>query len=65
MARDTCAIGTQRTHVTICATSTSKHQLKHHEERGADYEEFKDQLAKHLLDILYETVPQVKGKVDY
>jgi all-trans-retinol 13,14-reductase len=37
----------------------------HVNERGADYEEFKDQLAKHLLDILYETVPQVKGKVDY
>mmetsp|Transcript_18929 Transcript_18929/g.28818 ORF Transcript_18929/g.28818 Transcript_18929/m.28818 type:complete len:678 (+) Transcript_18929:87-2120(+) len=37
----------------------------HVQERGASYEEFKDQLAKHLLDILYETVPQVKGKVDY
>ena len=33
--------------------------------RGAEYEKFKDQLAKHLLDILYESVPQVKGKVDY
>ncbi|KAL7547622.1 hypothetical protein ACHAWF_010903 [Thalassiosira exigua] len=30
--------------------------------RGEDYEEFKGQLAKHLLDILYETVPQAKGK---
>ena len=34
-------------------------------ERGADYDIFKDQLAKHLLDILYETVPQVKGRVEY
>lgn len=34
-------------------------------ERGEDYEQFKDQLAKHLLDILYETVPQCKGKVEY
>lgn len=33
-------------------------------ERGEDYETFKDQLAKHLLDILHETVPQVKGKVE-
>jgi all-trans-retinol 13,14-reductase len=37
----------------------------HSHERGAEYEEFKDQLAKHLLDILYETVPQVKGKVEH
>lgn len=35
----------------------------HH--RGAEYEKFKDQLAKHLLDILYESVPQVRGKVEY
>lgn len=35
----------------------------HH--RGAECEKFKDQLAKHLLDILYETVPQVRGKVEY
>ncbi|KAL7530459.1 hypothetical protein ACHAXR_003509, partial [Thalassiosira sp. AJA248-18] len=34
-------------------------------ERGEDYEKFKDQLAKHLLDILYETVPQARGKVEY
>ena len=34
-------------------------------ERGDDYETFKDQLAKHLLDILYETVPQARGKVEY
>lgn len=34
-------------------------------ERGDDYEKFKDQLAKHLLDILYETVPQLRGKVEY
>lgn len=40
------------------------HGTKVHE-RGVDYEEFKNKLAKHLLDILYETVPQVKGKVEY
>ena len=33
--------------------------------RGAEYEAFKDKLTKHLLDILYETVPEVKGKVEY
>jgi all-trans-retinol 13,14-reductase len=31
--------------------------------RCADYMEFKDKLTKHLLDILHEFVPQVKGKV--
>jgi len=35
----------------------------HH--RGAEYEKFKDQLTKHLLEILYESVPQVKGKVEF
>jgi len=39
-----------------------KEHLKH---RGADYEEFKAKLSKHLLDILYETVPEVKGKVEF
>ena len=34
-------------------------------ERGEDYEKFKSQLAKHLLDVLHETVPQVKGKIEY
>lgn len=33
--------------------------------RGSDYMEFKDKLTKHLLDILYETVPQVKDKVEF
>jgi len=33
--------------------------------RGEDYEEFKDKLSGHLLDILYDCVPQVKGKVEY
>jgi all-trans-retinol 13,14-reductase len=33
--------------------------------RGKDYEEFKQDLSKHLLDILYESVPQVKGKVEF
>jgi len=32
--------------------------------RGEDYEKFKSQLQKHLLDILYESVPQVKGKLE-
>jgi all-trans-retinol 13,14-reductase len=35
------------------------------EDRGADYLDFKEALSKHLLDILHETVPQVKGKVSY
>ena len=42
-----------------------KWQGTHVHERGDDYEKFKDALAKHLLDILYETVPQAKGKVEY
>lgn len=33
--------------------------------RGEDYLEFKDQLTSHLMDILIEFVPQVKGKIDY
>lgn len=33
--------------------------------RGQDYEDFKEKLAKHLLDILYETVPECKGKVEF
>lgn len=33
--------------------------------RGPDYETFKTKLENHLLDILYETVPQVKGKVEF
>lgn len=36
----------------------------HAHERGESYERFKDQLKKHLLDVLYETVPQVKGHVE-
>ena len=31
--------------------------------RGQAYDDFKNQLAKHLLDILYETVPQVKEEM--
>jgi all-trans-retinol 13,14-reductase len=34
-------------------------------ERGKDYEHFKAQLTKHLLDVLYEVVPQVQGHVVY
>ena len=33
--------------------------------RGKDYEAFKEDLSKHLLDILYETVPEVRGKVEF
>eukprot|EP00978_Attheya_sp_CCMP212_P014179 scaffold36077_cov51-Attheya_sp.AAC.1 len=33
--------------------------------RGPEYEVFKSKLTKHLLDILYETVPQLRGKVEY
>jgi all-trans-retinol 13,14-reductase len=33
--------------------------------RGEEYEAFKAALGKHLLDILYESVPQVKGKVEF
>lgn len=34
-------------------------------QRGEDYEQFKAQLSKHLLDILYECVPEAKGKVSF
>jgi all-trans-retinol 13,14-reductase len=34
-------------------------------ERGAEYEHFKDQLSSYLLDILYETVPETKGRVEF
>jgi all-trans-retinol 13,14-reductase len=33
--------------------------------RGSDYMCFKEKLTKHLLDILYESVPQVQGKVEF
>jgi len=33
--------------------------------RGEDYLEFKDQLTRHLMDILLEFVPQVKGRIEY
>ncbi|MFA6475236.1 MAG: NAD(P)/FAD-dependent oxidoreductase [Patescibacteria group bacterium] len=33
--------------------------------RGDDYEQMKQNITKQLLDIVYQTVPQVKGKVDY
>jgi phytoene dehydrogenase-like protein len=40
-------------------------QNTHAHERGADYEDFKNKLSKHLLDILYETVPNCKGRVEF
>ena len=36
-----------------------------HRETSPDYLEFKQALTNHLLSILYETVPQVKGKVEF
>lgn len=33
--------------------------------RGGDYMAFKEKLSRHLLDILYESVPQVRGKVEF
>ena len=33
--------------------------------RGEDYDALKTKLTQSLLDILYEFVPQVKGKVEY
>lgn len=33
--------------------------------RGEDYEALKEHYAQRLLDVLYEKVPQIKGKVDY
>jgi len=33
--------------------------------RGDEYMAFKQDLTKHLLDILYECAPQVKGKIEY
>lgn len=34
-------------------------------QRGPEYEAFKEKLSKHMLDILYESVPQIKGKVSF
>jgi phytoene dehydrogenase-like protein len=33
--------------------------------RSDAYKAYKDKLSQHLLDILYETVPQVRGKITY
>jgi all-trans-retinol 13,14-reductase len=33
--------------------------------RAPEYEAFKEELRAHLTDILYETVPQVRGKVEF
>ena len=33
--------------------------------RGDDYDALKEKLTKHLLDVLYEVAPQVKGKVEF
>lgn len=33
--------------------------------RGDDYEALKEHYAQRLLDVLYEKLPQLKGKVDY
>ena len=44
-----------------------KWQYTDHDHRtlASDYLEFKEALTKHLLDILYETVPQAKGNVEF
>jgi len=34
-------------------------------DRGKDYDELKDKLCKQLLDVLYEFVPQMKGKIEF
>ena len=33
--------------------------------RGEDYEALSDQFAERMLSVLYEKLPQVKGKIDY
>lgn len=33
--------------------------------RAVEYEAFKEELRAHLMDILFESVPQVKGKVEF
>jgi all-trans-retinol 13,14-reductase len=33
--------------------------------RGDDYEQFKTALGERLLEVLYEKVPQVRGRIDY
>lgn len=33
--------------------------------RGDDYEALKEAYAQRMLDVLYEKVPQIKGKIDY
>jgi all-trans-retinol 13,14-reductase len=33
--------------------------------RAPEYQIFKEELRAHLMDILFETVPQVKGKVEF
>jgi len=43
----------------------TKWQYTSHDHRAPDYFEFKEALTKHLLDILFETVPQVRDKVEF
>lgn len=33
--------------------------------RGEDYEALKEKYAQRMLDVLYEKVPQIRGKIDY
>ncbi len=33
--------------------------------RGDDYEAFKTHLGERLMDVLYQKLPQLKGRVDY
>ncbi|MBF0492756.1 MAG: NAD(P)/FAD-dependent oxidoreductase [Deltaproteobacteria bacterium] len=42
-----------------------KWEDKPRRERGDDYKAFKEKLAKPLLELLYQHVPQVKDQIDY
>jgi len=33
--------------------------------RGEDYDQFKERLAARLLEVLYERMPQLRGRIDY
>jgi all-trans-retinol 13,14-reductase len=33
--------------------------------RGEDYDQFKERLATRLLEVLYERMPQLRGRIDY
>ncbi|MEO9484549.1 MAG: NAD(P)/FAD-dependent oxidoreductase [Ekhidna sp.] len=41
-----------------------KWEDKRWKKRGADYEALKEKIAQRLLEVLYQKLPQVKGKID-